>query len=195
MRTKKFLIVVIALLGGALVAPAKADTSRFTDPKDTPGKLDVKAVRQAHDGGRLDHSVHTFRRWRPLVLSGDETYIGFYLDAGTKGTQADRFVWVRHKQGRGLYAEIFRPLTHANGERLGRVRVSRSNGRSVRISIGRTHISKGIANGYTWRVTTSFEKPTTDGPCGDDGEVSSFPTGRCIDNVPGLKRRGFQHDR
>lgn len=193
-RTKKLMLLVIAILSGALVGPVRADTARFTDPEDTPGKLDVKAVRQAHDGARLVHSVHTYRRWRSTALSGDETYIGFHLDAGTKGTRADRFVWVRQKRRGGLYAEIFRPLTHANGERLGQVRVSRPNRRSVRILVRPSQISKAIANGYRWRVTTSFEKSTTDGPCGDDRQVSSFPTGRCIDNVPGLRQRGFRHD-
>lgn len=192
MRTKSILIGV-SLIGLVLSGTADADTGRFNDPNDTPGKLDVKAVRHAHEGARLVHSVHTYRRWKPRALSGDESYIGFYLDAGTKGTRADRFVWVRHKPGRGLYAQIFRPGTHANGERLGKVRVSRPNRRSVRISLRESQLSSAILNGYRWRVTTSYEKSTTGGACGDDGEVSSFPTGRCIDNVPGLQRQGFRH--
>lgn len=194
MLRKRYLLVAIAVVGAVLVGPAKADTARFTDADDTPGQLDVKAVRHSHDGGRLVHSVHTYGRWRSRALSGEETYIGFYLNAGTKGTRADRFVWVRHNQRRGLYADIFRPLVHANGELLGSVRVSRADRHSVRISLRPAQISKGIANGYRWRVTTSLERAAAEGPCGDDGEVSSFPTGRCIDNVPGLWSRGFPHD-
>lgn len=57
----------------------------------------------------------------------------------------------------------------------------------------RSQLSKGIRDGYAWRVTTSFEKATTGGPCGRDNEVSSFPTGRCINNVPGLRKDGFPH--
>lgn len=192
MRTKSILIGV-SLTALVLSGTASADTARFNDPNDTPGRLDVKAVRHAHDGARLVHSVHTYRRWKSKALSGDESYIGFYLDAGTKRARADRFVWVRHKTGRGLYAEIFRPGTHANGERLGKVRVSRPNRRSVRISLRESQLSSGILNGYRWRVTTSYEKSTTGGACGDDGQISSFPTGRCIDNVPGLQRQGFRH--
>lgn len=184
----------MALLIGILVSSATADTARFTDPNDTPGKLDVKTVHQGHDGTRIVHTARTFRRWRSRTLSGDETYIGFYLDAGTKGRRADRFVWVRWKQGRGLYAQIFRPLTHANGDLLGPVRVSRPNLRSVRISLRPSQLSEGIRNGYRWRVTTSYEKSTAQGPCGNDGQASSFPTGACIDNVPRLRRPGFQHD-
>lgn len=194
MRTKEALIVAAGLLASMLASPAGADASRFTDPNDTPGKLDVKAVRHSHDGTRLVHSVHSYRRWRSSALDGDETYIGFYLDAGTEGTRADRFVWVRWKEGRGLYAEVFRPLVHANGERLGPVRVSRPNRRSVVISLRPSQLGDGIKNGYTWRVTTSYEKTTTEGPCGDDGTASSFPTGACIDNVPRLRQQGFRHN-
>ncbi len=193
-RTKKALVSIAAILSAAVPNIATADSARFTDPNDTHGKLDVKAVGQSHDGRRLLHTVRTFHRWRSRALAGDETYIGFYLDAGTNGTRADRFVWVRWKEGRGLYAEIFRPFTHANSERLGPIRVSRANRRSVEISLRRSQLSKGIRNGYTWRVTTSYEKTTTDGACGENRTVSSFPTGACIDNVPGLRQEGFRHD-
>lgn len=194
MRTKEALVVAVAVLASMVSNPAGADTGRFTDPNDTPGKLDVKAVRHSHDGTRLVHSVHTFKRWRSRALGGDETYIGFYLEAGTKGTRADRFVWVRWKDARGLYAEIFRPLTHANGERLGPVRVSRPNRRSVEISLRPSQLSAAIRDGYRWRVRTSYEKTTTEGACGDDGTASSFPTGACIDNMPRIRQQGFRHD-
>ncbi len=194
MGTKEVLVVAAAALTSVLAGLAGADSGRFTDPNDTPGKLDVRAVRQSHDGSRLLHSVHTYKRWRSRALSGDETYVGFYLEGGTKGTRGDRFVWVRWKEGRGLYAEIFRPLTHANGERLGPVRVSRPNRRSVEITLRPSQLSTAIRNGYRWRVTTSYEKTTTGGACGQDRTVSSFPTGACIDNVPRLRQRGLPHD-
>lgn len=190
---KNKLAVLVAVVISALVSPAAADTARFTDPDDTPGKLDVKVVRHRHDGTRLLHAVRTYGRWQSRTLSGDETYIGFYLDAGTKGTRADRFVWVRYEKGRGLYAQVFQPGTHANGKLLGSARVSRPSRRSVRISLRPRQLSKGIRNGYRWRVTTSYEKATTEGPCGDDGQVSSFPTGACVDNVPRFRERGFRH--
>jgi hypothetical protein len=193
LRAKKVAAGTVAIIA-LISSTAGADTARFTDPDDTPGKLDVKVVRHAHDGRRLLHILRTYARWPSRTLSGDESYIGFYLDAGTKGTRADRFVWVRYKEGRGLYAQIFRPQSHANGDLLGPVRVSRPSRRSVRIALRPSQISNGIANGYRWRVTTSFEKSTTGGPCGEDREVSSFPTGRCIDNVPGVRERGFRHD-
>lgn len=186
--------ILLAVFIAATLTPATADSARFTDPNDTPGKLDVKSVRHSHDGRRLIHAVGTFQRWRSRVLRGDETYIGFYLDAGTKGTRADRFVWVRWKRGRGLYAQIFRPLTHANGDFLGPVRVSRPNRRSVRISLRPSQLSNAIRDGYRWRVTTSYEKATTEGPCGNDNTVSSFPTGACVDNVPRLRQQGLRHD-
>lgn len=193
MSTKQACVVAAGVVFTLLATSAMADTGRFTDPNDTPGKLDVKSVRHSHDEPRLVHSVRTFKRWRSRALAGDESYIGFYLDAGNKRTRADRFVWVSWKEGRGLYAEIFRPLVHANGERLGPVRVWRPDRRSVRISLRRSQLSDGIKNGYTWRVTTSYEETTTEGPCGDDGTASSFPTGACIDNVPRLRRGGFRH--
>jgi len=189
----KWILIGVSLISVMLSGTASADTARFNDPNDTPGRLDVKAVRHGHDGARLVHSAYTYRRWGSRALSDDESYIGFYLDAGTSRTRADRFVWIRHKPGRGLYARIFRPGVHANGERLGKVRVSRPGRRSVRIYLRRSQLSSGILNGYRWRVTTSYEKSTTGGACGDDGQFSSFPTGRCIDNVPGLQQEGFRH--
>jgi hypothetical protein len=72
--------------------------------------------------------------------------------------------------------------------------VSRPDRHSVRVAPRLSQLSKGIRNGYTWRVTTSFEKSTTGGPCGQDNEPSSFPTGRCVDNVPGVRKDGFAHE-
>jgi hypothetical protein len=192
-RLIKTTLPLITMLCGLLMPSAHGDSSRTGDPNDTRGRFDVRAVRQSHDGERILHSVHTFKRWGSTRLSGDESYIGFYLDAGEEGTKGDRFVWVRFKPSRGLYAQLFRPLTHANGERLGSVRVARPDLRSVAISLRRGQLTEGLANGYRWRVTTSFEKSTKKGPCGDDGEVSSFPTGACIDNVPRLSRKGLRH--
>lgn len=194
MRKLTILVLSVTLLVGSFSSSGAADTARFTDPNDTPGKLDVRAAGQDHDGGRLVHSVSTFRRWRPRALRSDETYIGFYLDAGSDDSSADRFIWVRWKKGRGLYAQIFRPLTHANGDLLGPVRVSRPNPRSVVISVRLAQLSKGIRNGYRWRVTTSYEKTTSEGPCGNDNAGSSFPTGACVDNAPQLGQAGFRHD-
>lgn len=189
----KTLLVLAAVAAAALMHVAAADTAGTGDRDDTPGRLDLKRVRHSHEGRRLVHSAHTYARWRSSSLAGDETYIGFYLDAGSHGTRGDRFVWVRYEEGRGLYAEVFRPLSHPNGERIGPVRVSRPNRRSVKISLKPSQISKGIANGYRWRSTTSFEKTSARGACGDDGEASSFPTGACMDDAPELARAGFEH--
>ena len=194
MRTIKTSVLLALIVGALLPAPASADSARTDDPNDTKGKLDVRSVRQSHDGERIVHTVRTFERWGSPRLSGDETYIGFYLDDSTDDTDADRFVWVRYKAKRGLYAQIFRPGTHANGERLGSVRVTRPNQRSARISLRPGQLTKGLADGYRWRVTTSFEKSTKKGPCGDDGEASSFPTGECVDNVPRRSPAGMRHE-
>ncbi|MBW3595529.1 MAG: hypothetical protein KY391_08115, partial [Actinobacteria bacterium] len=83
MQMTRAVVVAAALLGSALAAPSAADTARFSDPNDTPGKLDVKTVRHGHDGSRLVHNLSTYRRWNSRTLRGDETYIGFYLDDGT----------------------------------------------------------------------------------------------------------------
>ncbi len=52
MRTKEVLVVAAVALTSVLAGSAGADNSRFTDPNDTPGNLDVRAIRQSHDGSR-----------------------------------------------------------------------------------------------------------------------------------------------
>lgn len=191
---KNLTLALAAVLVGVVVGTAQADSGALPDRDDTPGRLDVRTIRHSHDGARVVHSVRTFERWGSRALSGDESYVGFYLDAGTKGTRGDRFVWVRYNRSRGLYGEIFRPGTHPNSDRLGRVDASRTSRRSVRISLRPSDLSSQLDNGYRWRVTTSFEKSSTHGRCGDDGQTSSFPMGRCIDYAPSLHRRGFRHN-
>lgn len=73
MGRKRFLLIAVAIVGGALVAPAKSNTTRFTDANDTPGKLDVKAVRHSRAGGRAISNARRCERNGRAALSGDET--------------------------------------------------------------------------------------------------------------------------
>lgn len=182
-------------LGGLFPSPAMADRGRVHDPNDTPGILDVKSIAQRHRGARrLLHTARTFRAWKTRELPrNQENYLGFYFYDGTDDSEADRFVWVRRSRHRGLTAKMYRPLTHPNGEFLGRVRVWRPGHRSVRISLRPRQLGRALSDGYRWRVMTSFESDDST-RCRTNNRVSSFPIGTCFDNAPRLRRAGLRHN-
>lgn len=191
--------LLIALFALALVAGggpgAFADRGVRLDADDTAGLLDIRSIAHAHDErGRLVHTVRTFESWRTRSLpANDENYLGFLLESRSDAFGSDRFVWVRRAETGGLYAELYRVLTHPNGEFLRRIPVWRPNARSVRIGIRPRFLGRGFTNGYRWRASTSFEKGT-DGACRVDREASSFPIGRCADAAPGYQQQGLRHD-
>lgn len=186
--------VLAVLLVVGIGGTASADRRRFTDADDSPGILDLRAIGHSHDDkGRLVHTIRTFDRWRTSDLpSNDENYLGILLESRSDKFGSDRFVWVRRSAQGRLYAELYRVLTHANGEFLRRVPVSRPNKYSIRVRIRPSFLGRRFEQGYRWRAITSFEKGR-DGPCRRDNEVSSFPTGRCTDAAPGHRRRGLRH--
>lgn len=191
--------LLLALFAVALVAggapTALADRGSRADADDTPGLLDIRSIAHAHDErGRLVHTIRTFGTWKTRSLPvRDDNYLGFLFESPSDRFGSDRFVWVRRAESGGLYAELYRVLTHPNGEFLRRVPVWRPNLTSVRIVIRPRFLGRGFANGYRWRASTSFEKGA-DGPCRVDQEASSFPTGRCTDAAPGHQQQGLRHD-
>ena len=192
----RWLVVTVVMITGVLsVSPAAADRGRLKDANDSPGILDIRKIAHRHrQGGRLTHTVRTYEAWRVRELPrNNENYISFYMDDGTAKTKSDRFVWVRRSRNNRLRARLYRPLTHPNGEFLGAVRVWRPDRRSVRISLRTTQLGKAMADGYRWRVTSSFESAKSEG-CPKDNTASSFPAGNCIDNTPRLRRSGLRHD-
>lgn len=193
---RRLLIGLFALTLVASSAPtALADRGLRLDADDTAGPLDIRSIAHAHDDrGRLVHTIRTFGTWRIGSLPAkDDTYLGFLFESPSDRFGSDRFVWVRRSETGGLYAELYRVLTHPNGEFLRRVPVWRPNKSSVRIAIRPRFLGSGFANGYRWRATTSYEKGTA-GPCRRDQEASSFPIGRCTDAAPGHQQRGLHHD-
>ncbi|HEV3475515.1 MAG TPA: hypothetical protein VG602_09130 [Actinomycetota bacterium] len=50
---------------------ASADETRFADPDDTSGPLDIQSVSQGHDGAQLVHRIVTFDSWSMEDLRGN----------------------------------------------------------------------------------------------------------------------------
>ena len=85
MITRRLLIplaVITAVAVGASLA--LADRKTFEDPKDAPGRVDIKEVRQGHDPkGRLVHRIVGYATIRPGEEPGVNVYAGEFTQLGS----------------------------------------------------------------------------------------------------------------
>jgi len=89
MRKISGILAALGLLVAlAPAGPAAADRATHRDPKDTPGKLDIKSVTHAHEKGRLVTIIRTYGKWKVRDLAGANRFLLFSKAKGkvTKGT-------------------------------------------------------------------------------------------------------------
>src|SRR5688572_9996136 len=98
---------------------AVADKRTFDDPKDAPGRVDIKTVSAGHDGSKLVHRIVGYAK----IRKGEEPGVNVY--AG----QFDRI-------GASYQVSSF-GVTNGRGEKTGNVRMRRPNGRTVVYRFGK----------------------------------------------------------
>ena len=197
---RKFIYCVAAaaaLLG--LQVSALADTDHLSDPRDTPGLLDVEDVRQAH-GDRpayLRHRITMFNSWNDDVLSArdrGEGDIQFVFSTGGDSC-AEKRVLIERQDGKlKAFIQDFDPICGpgddfraiGNPVRM-RAKIGRPDSRTIVLGFERRELGDLENDYYSWSVQTKFKSDS----CSDERN------GLCIDSGPdsGRGKRGvLAHD-
>ena len=134
---KRLLIAVAAVCITTAVPLALADKKTFSDPKDAPGRVDIKTVKQGHDGSKLVHRIVGYAK----IKKGEEPGVNVY--AG----QFDRI-------GASYQVSSF-GVTNGRGERTGSVRMRRPDDRTVVYKFGKRAI--GNPASYKWQACVCIE--------------------------------------
>jgi hypothetical protein len=158
---------VVAAAGLVLTMPAGATHTNQTDPNDTRGPLDARAVRFTH-GGAPRWQVLTFARWTVNEL-WDHGYVVVQLD--TRADEAIDHLIVVRSDGRDLLATLYRVRTDGRQIPLGVVEADKAGGHGawVRVALHKLMIGNERTS-YSWSVLTTF----TGGGCPQT----------CLDGVP-----------
>lgn len=138
-----------------LASAATASAALVTDPDDSPGGLDVSAVRQGYHeiigtGQRLiRHRIETLEGWDIATFLEGNTYaeIDFDLDGGG----LDRRLTIDASDG-SMYAVMYGSKPHLL---LGYARVWKPDPKRVVVEFPR-RLFDAQSDGYRWRVRTVF---------------------------------------
>ena len=151
--SRSLLVTLVMTVALVLVpaAPGIADEGFRTDPRDTPGRLDLRRIGHAHRGdGGLVHRITTYRRFASSVLTG-RTVVGMVLqDANDFELRIITIRWRRD----ALQAVIYRFDDDGSFLRSGKAEVSRPNRKTLKVVVTEDQI--GNPSRYLWRVFSSF---------------------------------------
>jgi hypothetical protein len=150
--TKRLVIAAIVL---CIADPiALADTRSFEDPKDAPGRVDIKRVTHGHDDGKLVHRIVGYAK----IRRGEEPRLNVY---------ATRYGGIG-----AAYVVSTSGVRNALGKKTGRVRVRRPGPRTVVYRFD----ERALANprSYKWQACV----------CIDSDEQDLAPNRRVTHNLP-----------
>lgn len=176
------LAIAIATSAG-LVASAFPTAGRETDlldPNDTPGRLDVRAVRSLPDVGPPGWRIVTFARWSPKKI-WDRGYLLVELDM--RGDEGAEHLVVVRSDGRDLVADLFRVRRDGTQVRIGAARTGKDGPRQawVTVALHRLAVGRGRTS-YSWAVLTSWTGRTCPRTC-----LDRVPeTGMVVQPLPGV---------
>ena len=128
---KRVALTVSVLL--ALAPFALADKNTIDDPKDAPGRVDIKSVSAGHDGAKLVHRIVGYARIKKGEEPGLSVYAGQWDRIGGPSYQVSSF-----------------GVTNGRGEKTGKVKLRRPNKRTVVYRFGKGAI--GNPKSYRWRA-------------------------------------------
>lgn len=180
--------LVVALLAGVMAAPttslpAHADAVRIQDPDDSPGRLDIAAVRHGHhltpSGRRLiEHRVRTYEAWGRRTLEPFNSYIRIALRH--RPTDQNWMIWISYHEGK-LTAQVYEGF-EPRWEQVAELPVRRPNRRTVVVRFPR-RLLNGVSR-YDWVARTSYESSSC-----PDVSMTAPPQPQCPDRTSRVTHR------
>ena len=134
---KRLLIATAVLCVATAVPFALADKKTFSDPKDAPGRVDIKTVKQGHDGTKLVHRIVGYAKIRKGEEPGLNVYAGKF----------DRI-------GASYQVSSF-GVTNGRGEKTGNATMRRPDSKTVVYKFKKGAI--GNPASYKWQACVCIE--------------------------------------
>jgi hypothetical protein len=149
----------------AAVLPASAHHADPTDPNDTPGKLDVRAVELDHDARPPVWRIETFAPWTVHEM-WDRGFFVVMLD--TKGdADLDHLAIVR-SDGRKLVGVLYAVRQDGTQKPIGSLSAAKDGSRGMTIAVPLRRLSIGAARqSYFWSVLVTYTGNVCQATCFD----------------------------
>jgi hypothetical protein len=149
----------------AMTMIAGAHDTDLNDPNDTPGKLDVRIVRLAHEPGPPTWTIVTHNVWR-IAEMWDRGYLMVMLD--TEGGPASEYYLLVRSVRTTIEGSLWRVRAVGPDSHLGSVPAKKITSRAVRVQVGLSRLTFGSARRhYRWRVQTVFTSDDCRRTCHD----------------------------
>jgi hypothetical protein len=147
----------LALAGLALAANAVGDTTTVKDKRNTRlNRFDIKSATAGHEGGMLEHTIRTYRRWKAKELRStkDEPRdICVYIwRAKSDPTEQQDYQVCAYREDGELKGSVFH--VRAPHKRTGKLFVRRLTASSITYRFEKKAI--GNPRRYQWKAVTGF---------------------------------------
>jgi hypothetical protein len=159
------LVGAVAVASLAAVLPASAHHADQTDPNDTLGKLDVRAVELDHDEGPPLWRIETFGAWTVHEI-WDRGFFVVQLD--TKGDESvDHLVIVR-SDGRKLVGSLYVVKPDGTEKPIDDLPAAKDGSRAVTVSVPLRKLAIGATRqSYFWSVLVTYTGNACQATCFD----------------------------
>lgn len=165
-RNQRVATLVLSLFLVAVPGIGSADTTIFSDRKETGGRLDFSKVVQGHSGEDVRHRLTMYKRWGAKHLKDRNNMLIFSFNTDDDD-QFERSLHIdADPDGRGLKGEM---RDWESDELIGEVLLTRKNRRTVQATIPLDMLGNNVTS-YRWRVGSLYHAPDY-GPCGMKSDV------------------------
>nr|MBA2726380.1 hypothetical protein [Actinomycetota bacterium] len=160
MQRWRLIAFISACLLAAAVGTATADTTAFSDRKETGSRLDFSKIVQGHSGDEVRHQLTMHQRWGRKHLRNRNNFIDFAFNTDDD-SQYDRALRIDYDPNGGLRGEM---SVWDSGEVVGEVSLVRKNRRTIEAIFPMEMLGENVGT-YEWIVGSLYHAPGY-GPCG-----------------------------
>ncbi len=184
--------VAVGVFLGASMPAGMAHERTELDADDSPGPLDIAAVRHRHrvygvaqshperffKATELKFRLVTYEKWERDLVSGRHNFISFEFNLDSDGA-IERCLVITNGEHEML-GRMYKNCNYFDDELVGSASVSRPDKHSIHTAFPRRLLRKKI-NKWTWRAVTSFEEQQQAGDCPAPEPYGDGGYGACPD--------------
>lgn len=173
MERSRLAAALVGVCLALLPCVGSADTTSFSDRKETGGRLDFSKALHGHSGDAVKHQLTMYEQWGRKHLRNRNNRIDFAFDTDDD-SQYERALRIDHDPNGGLKGEMSHWDT---GEVVGEVQLVRRNRRTIEAIIPMEMLGESVST-YKWSVGSLYHAPDY-APCGTSSDTFS-----CADRFP-----------
>lgn len=172
-RFQRVATVALSVCLAAIPGIGSADTTAFSDRKETGSRLDFSKTLQGHSGDAVRHQLTMYERWGRKHLRDQNNRIDFSFNTDDD-KRFERVLHIDADPDGGLKGEMRDGETN---ERIGEVLLTRKNRRTIQATIPVEMLGNNVTK-YRWVASSLYHAPDH-GPCGIASDVFV-----CTDRFP-----------